>query len=122
MLRGTYETFPSNILPLGSYDHEFSFFATLFGTRSSISHRFFERTTSKMAKEEELQVKKSVTPPEIPLDWANLNKDKASVDTIRIPADVVEISNNPNENDLTIVGTAGQKITNMGRDLHKHCR
>jgi len=74
-----------------------------------------------MAKEEELQVKKSVTPPEIPLGWANLNKDKASVDTIRIPADVVEISNNPNENDLTIVGTAGQKITNMGRDLYKHC-
>jgi Leucine-rich repeat (LRR) protein len=52
----------------------------------------------------------------LPLDWTQLgDKDKAP--KIRYPSDVTEID--PSEEELIVVGTAGQKITNMGPDLYK---
>jgi len=61
----------------------------------------------------------------LPLDWTQLgpsssqNNQTQPKSVIRLPADVVDISSSDTE--LTIVGTAGQKITHMGRDFYKHC-
>ena len=87
-------------------------------------------------------------PPPLPLDWtqgaslfcpeaaaaANRNNNNNNKDevVIRYPWDVVmangHYNNNDDDNDdwlrhetqVTIVGTAGQKITHMGQDLHAH--
>lgn len=40
---------------------------------------------------------------------------------IRFPSDVVEISKEPEETELCIVGTHGQKITKMGEALYNQC-
>lgn len=58
-------------------------------------------------------------PPDLPLDWTEIGKEKKP--TIRLPSDVSEISNDPEETELCIVGTAGQKITKMGGDLASIC-
>ncbi|KAL7448980.1 hypothetical protein ACHAXS_000180, partial [Conticribra weissflogii] len=43
--------------------------------------------------------------------------DPSPVDIIRYPWEVMEISSDPEETHITIVGTAGQKITRMGSNL-----
>ena len=57
----------------------------------------------------------------LPLEWTRMAEcsediDKNPANIVRYPWDVIDID--PNETELTIVGTAGQKITRMGRDLH----
>lgn len=49
------------------------------------------------------------------LDWTNMNNNGDTPMPIRYPHDVAEID--PNETELILVGTAGQKITNMGPTL-----
>mmetsp|Transcript_2044 Transcript_2044/g.4432 ORF Transcript_2044/g.4432 Transcript_2044/m.4432 type:complete len:489 (+) Transcript_2044:112-1578(+) len=55
----------------------------------------------------------------LPLEWTRMNErdpnDANPASIVRYPWDVIEID--PNETDLTVVGTAGQKITRMGSDL-----
>ncbi|KAL7453795.1 hypothetical protein ACHAWC_008124 [Mediolabrus comicus] len=75
------------------------------------------------------QVVKKVVPP-LPLDWTkmaecNEGDDEENIspaDAIRYPWDVMELPLPPDntETHLTIVGTAGQKITRMGRNLHEY--
>ncbi len=60
---------------------------------------------------------KVVTPPELPLDWTNLAPDPSDARPVRYPSDVMEFPND--ETYLEIIGTAGQKITFMGKDLMK---
>ena len=57
------------------------------------------------------------------LDWTKLgyNHDDEHEIPIRLPSDVMTISNAPEETELCIVGTAGQKITKMGEDLYTYC-
>ena len=57
-----------------------------------------------------------VTPPELPLEWTQLNDNNISR-PIRYPSDVMDFPSD--ETYLEIIGTAGQKITNMGKDLMK---
>jgi len=72
-------------------------------------------------RNDEKPEKNSTKPPAIPLDWTKLNNEAAAHHPIRYPTDVMEISSDPEENYLEIIGTAGQKITNMGKDLHRLC-
>lgn len=74
------------------------------------------------------QLVKKVVPP-LPLDWTKMaecnegEEDNISpADAIRYPWDVMELPLPPDntETHLTIVGTAGQKITRMGRNLHEY--
>jgi hypothetical protein len=51
----------------------------------------------------------------LPLDWTQLNAAAGSEIVIRYPSDVAEIDITDDE--LCIVGTAGQKITNIGPDF-----
>lgn len=53
----------------------------------------------------------------LPLDWTKQSCDKSSEIKIRYPFDVADIS--MEETDLVLVGTAGQKITNLGPDFSK---
>jgi Leucine-rich repeat (LRR) protein len=55
------------------------------------------------------------TQNQLALDWTQL---AAQAPPVRYPADVTDID--PEETELLIVGTAGQKITNMGKDLCQH--
>mmetsp|Transcript_20308 Transcript_20308/g.29903 ORF Transcript_20308/g.29903 Transcript_20308/m.29903 type:complete len:420 (+) Transcript_20308:127-1386(+) len=64
--------------------------------------------------------KPTVTPPELPLDWTKIGSEQPAM-VIRYPSDVLEFSNSPEETELTIVGTAGHKITKMGTDLASRC-
>jgi protein phosphatase 1 regulatory subunit 7 len=81
-------------------------------------------TEAKQAEEEEQkQVIKKVVPP-LPLDWTkmaecNEEEDISPADAIRYPWDVMELPLPPDQSEthLTIVGTAGQKITRMGDNL-----
>ena len=65
-----------------------------------------------------------LAPPPLPLDWTRLGEcaaestsdDGAKVVVARYPWDVIDID--ACDERLTIVGTAGQKITRMGEDLH----
>jgi hypothetical protein len=50
----------------------------------------------------------------LPLDWTHVNHQPRPL-PVRYPADVAEIS--PEETELVIVGTAGQKITRIGPDF-----
>lgn len=67
----------------------------------------------------------SATPPALPLDWTKINEEAIAdhhARPIRYPSDVCDYShirNNEEETYLEIVGTAGQKITNMGKDLYR---
>lgn len=62
--------------------------------------------------------KKEVIPPELPLEWTQLGQqDPNSTRPIRYPSDVMEFSSD--ETYLEIIGTAGQKITHMGKDLQR---
>ena len=61
--------------------------------------------------------------PSLALDWTQLgvgaaNTADAVLERIRYPHDVVELDPNDEDDDeLVVVGTAGQKITHMGADL-----
>ncbi|KAL7439437.1 hypothetical protein ACHAXM_006704 [Skeletonema potamos] len=75
---------------------------------------------------EQKQVIKKVVPP-LPLDWTkmaecNEGEDVAPVDAIRYPWDVMDFPLPPDQTEthLTIVGTAGQKITRMGSNLNEY--
>jgi hypothetical protein len=65
-----------------------------------------------------------VPPPPLPLDWTRLNEcdaaeeDNPPVAIVRYPWDVVDDISKNDDDALTLVGTAGQKITHMGADLH----
>mmetsp|Transcript_5243 Transcript_5243/g.11372 ORF Transcript_5243/g.11372 Transcript_5243/m.11372 type:complete len:500 (+) Transcript_5243:79-1578(+) len=60
----------------------------------------------------------------LPLDWTRMaectenQEDENPANAVRYPWDVIQID--PTETDLSIVGTAGQKITRMGSNLHEH--
>ena len=70
------------------------------------------------------------SPPPLPLDWTRLGECASELTrgagggddppggstVVRYPWDVIDISEDDER--LTIVGTAGQKITRMGDDLH----
>lgn len=60
---------------------------------------------------------KTVTPPTIPTDWAQMACDKAPV--IRYPGDVAgpEVWDANETDTIILVGTSGQKITNLGPDF-----
>lgn len=61
-------------------------------------------------------------PPELPVEWANIqNRSNLFSSIIRFPTDVAELSKDPAETDLTIVGTSGLKITMIGNDLSTLC-
>jgi Leucine-rich repeat (LRR) protein len=56
---------------------------------------------------------------ELPLEWAQLGSTaQEAARPIRYITDVAEIS--PQDLEICIVGTAGQKITHMGKDFSKH--
>lgn len=58
---------------------------------------------------------------ELPMEWTQLGEGAKNVRPVRYPLDVYEYSNEPDETYLEIVGTAGMKITNMGKDLYRTC-
>lgn len=79
-----------------------------------------ENSNNHEEEKEQDKPKKKVVPPELPLDWTQLGQDAAEEQLpIRYPEDVTEIS--PEELDICIVGTAGQKITVMSDDFYKQC-
>jgi protein phosphatase 1 regulatory subunit 7 len=60
----------------------------------------------------------------LPLEWTKLggeNLNQVKGRDIRYPSDCLDYSNDPEETYLEIIGTAGLKITNMGKDLSKTC-
>lgn len=61
----------------------------------------------------------TVQPPPLPVEWTQISKDESCGRPYRIPTDAMEYSQD--ETEVCIVGTAGQKITFMGRDLLKTC-
>jgi len=65
----------------------------------------------------------TVDPPVIPLEWTKLGNETSYTNfrAIQYPSDVFDISSDIEETYLEIIGTAGQKITNMGKDLHRVC-
>ena len=80
-----------------------------------------------MTKDEQETIDESVPEPhkkvilgDLPLQWTQLN-DGSNTRPVRYPSDVMEYSNDPEETYLEIIGTAGQKITNMGNDLYRTC-
>jgi len=77
-------------------------------------------TSEIMQSEDQIQQKKAVVAP-LPLEWTRMaecaeNIDQNPANIVRYPWDVTDID--PNETELTIVGTAGEKITRMGSNLH----
>lgn len=56
---------------------------------------------------------RATAPEPLPLDWTQLGEGEAL--PVRFPADVTDIT--PDEDDICIVGTAGQKITFIGSDF-----
>jgi len=69
---------------------------------------------------QEDETEKDVPKNDLPLAWTQFN-DGSNIRPIRYPSDVIEYSNNPEQTYLEIIGTSGQKITNMGKDLYKTC-
>jgi len=71
---------------------------------------------------EELK-EKHATPPTLPMEWTQMGAEKSEQEKIqeriRYPSDVMDISNDPSETYLEAIGTAGLKITNMGKDLYR---
>jgi len=91
-----------------------------------ISNNDAPTSESEIMKEEgeeeqsSIQQKKAVVAP-LPLEWTRMaecaeNIDQNPANIVRYPWDVTDID--PNETELTIVGTAGEKITRMGSNLH----
>ena len=62
---------------------------------------------------------KTVTPPTLPLDWTKLGEAADEPPPKRYPHDVGEIDEEDEE--IVIVGTAGQKITLIGEDFSEKC-
>jgi Leucine-rich repeat (LRR) protein len=56
---------------------------------------------------------------ELPLDWTELGVGADEALPLRYPHDVAEIFDD--DVDICVVGTAGQKITVMGRDFSSKC-
>ena len=54
---------------------------------------------------------------ELPVEWTQMNADnrKSPADRLRYPHDAAELNNT--DTDIMIVGTAGQKITQIGPDF-----
>lgn len=72
-------------------------------------------------KESEERKQKSVTGP-LPLDWTRVQRppeEENDNHPVRFPWEVTCIDKNDEE--IVIVGTAGQKITKMGSNLGDHC-
>ncbi len=70
---------------------------------------------NKAANKDETKSKKEATPPPLPLEWTKLTPDPEELSTIRYPSDVCDFAKD--ETYLEIIGTSGQKITHMGKDL-----
>mmetsp|Transcript_18821 Transcript_18821/g.23096 ORF Transcript_18821/g.23096 Transcript_18821/m.23096 type:complete len:417 (+) Transcript_18821:101-1351(+) len=70
-------------------------------------------------EETQKPVEKVVIPPELPLEWTKLGEqvDSSNSHPIRYPSDVMEFD--VDQDYLEIIGTSGQKITHMGKDLMK---
>mmetsp|Transcript_2371 Transcript_2371/g.2649 ORF Transcript_2371/g.2649 Transcript_2371/m.2649 type:complete len:417 (+) Transcript_2371:104-1354(+) len=70
-------------------------------------------------EETQKPVQKIVIPPELPLEWTKLGEqvDSSNSHPIRYPSDVMEFD--VDQDYLEIIGTSGQKITHMGKDLMK---
>mmetsp|Transcript_342 Transcript_342/g.483 ORF Transcript_342/g.483 Transcript_342/m.483 type:complete len:400 (+) Transcript_342:101-1300(+) len=67
----------------------------------------------------EEEPEKRVTGP-LPLDWTRVQRQQEEEGhPVRFPWEVTDIDNN--EEEIVIVGTAGQKITKMGTNLGDHC-
>ena len=62
---------------------------------------------------------KTVTPPTLPLDWTKLGQPTDEPPPKRYPHDVGDIDQEDEE--IVIVGTAGQKITLIGEDFSEKC-
>ena len=56
---------------------------------------------------------------ELPLDWTKIGVKADDAMPLRFPHDVAEIL--PEDDDICIVGTAGQKITQIPKDFSKLC-
>lgn len=54
---------------------------------------------------------------QLPLDWTKLSIDPELQAKIRYPSDVADID--PKDEELILVGTAGQKIKHMGPDFYQ---
>ena len=81
-----------------------------------------EEDTEKQEEQEPQQEQpqaRVVQPPALPLDWTQLGKPAPSPLPVRYPHDVAVIS--PEDLDICIVGTAGQKITFMDDDFYTKC-
>mmetsp|Transcript_10528 Transcript_10528/g.15910 ORF Transcript_10528/g.15910 Transcript_10528/m.15910 type:complete len:504 (+) Transcript_10528:171-1682(+) len=82
-------------------------------------------TKAEEGEQQKQKVIKKVVPP-LPLDWTKMaecnEEDIAPADAIRYPWDVMEFPLPPDQSEthLTIVGTAGQKITRMGSNLDEY--
>ena len=55
----------------------------------------------------------------LPLDWTKLGVKADDAMPLRFPHDVADIL--PTDVDICIVGTAGQKITQIPKDFSQHC-
>lgn len=81
-----------------------------------------EHPTQPSVPEPEPEQRRAVLAP-LPLDWTRLNECNDTIpppanSIIRYPWDVADID--ITDTYLTLVGTAGQKITRMGHNLHEH--
>jgi Leucine-rich repeat (LRR) protein len=68
---------------------------------------------------EELPSKNDVTASDLPLDWTHLGVKADDAMPLRFPHDVAEWS--MDDLDICIVGTAGQKITQLPKDFYTQC-
>ena len=72
----------------------------------------------KQTEEEEAKTEERTARVEgLPLDWTQLGGDPSAAPVIRYPSDVIDIDKE--ETELLVVGTAGRKITHMGKELWK---
>lgn len=69
-------------------------------------------------KEEQSTSRRAQVTGPLPLDWTRFKPTEDDA-PVRYPWDVADI--NILDDELVIVGTAGQKITNVGLDLHDYC-
>eukprot|EP00554_Chaetoceros_debilis_P003716 CAMPEP_0194086696 /NCGR_PEP_ID=MMETSP0149-20130528/22094_1 /TAXON_ID=122233 /ORGANISM="Chaetoceros debilis, Strain MM31A-1" /LENGTH=420 /DNA_ID=CAMNT_0038769837 /DNA_START=80 /DNA_END=1342 /DNA_ORIENTATION=- len=79
------------------------------------------RDTDNAAKKGAVTV---TTPADLPLDWTKLSEGAPVSKDIRYPSDVCDYTHLKDSNEetyLEIIGTAGQKITNMGKDFYRTC-
>jgi protein phosphatase 1 regulatory subunit 7 len=69
------------------------------------------------AVQEERTVRRATAP--LPLDWTRIQQKEGDEPVVRYPWNVWDIDKE--EDELCIVGTAGQKITKMGVELGDYC-